>query len=148
MDKTLLRITILCGFCLLVFSQNVDSQVNKSQPFTLTNGQFEARATYKYSDQDVPIVDFGGPVTVAVKGAELSIIIPILKQRIVAKLVGNTFKGQLQANGASVEFRGEIVENNHTEGVFFGTFGQKKVTGFWTMKASKTQQERETGSGN
>jgi len=146
MNQTLIRIIVLCSFCFLLFSQSANSQVKKTQSFTLTNGQFEARATYKFSDQDVPIVDFGGTVTVTVKGNELSIITPISKQPIIAKLTGNTFKGQLQDNGVSIEFQGEIVENNHTEGVFFGNFGQKKVTGLWTMKISKKKQEQEKGT--
>ena len=146
MNQTLIRIIVLCSFCFLLFSQSANSQVKKTQSFTLTSGQFEARATYKFSDQDVPIVDFGGTVTVTVKGNELSIVTPISKQPVIAKLTGNTFKGQLQDNGVSIEFQGEIVENNHTEGVFFGNFGQKKVTGLWTMKISKKKQEQVKGT--
>jgi hypothetical protein len=146
MNQTLIRIIVLCSFCLLLFSQNAISQQKKTQSFSLTNGQFEARSTYKFSDQDKPIVDFGGTVTVTVKGNELSIVTPISKQPIITKLTGNTFKGRLQDNGVSIEFQGEIVENNHTEGVFFGNFGQKKVTGLWTMKISKKKQEQEKGT--
>jgi hypothetical protein len=146
MNQTLIRIIVLCGFCFLLFSQNAISQEKKSQSLTLTNGQFEAQATYKFSDQGVPISDLGGTVTVTVKGNKLSIIIPISKQPITAKLTGNTFKGRFLGNGVSVEFQGEIVENNHTEGVFFGNFGQKKVIGLWTMKVSKKKQEQEKGT--
>ncbi len=146
MNQILVRIIVLCSFCFLLFSQSVNSQEKKPQSFTLTDGQFEARATYKFSDQDVPVVDFGGTVTVTVKGNELSIITPLGKQPVITKLTGNTFKGQLRENGVNIEFQGEIVENNHIEGVFFGNFGQKKVTGLWTMKVSKKKQEQEKGT--
>ncbi|MGI8555666.1 MAG: hypothetical protein ACR2LT_04855 [Pyrinomonadaceae bacterium] len=146
MNIKLVRMIFLCSFCFFLFSQNSYSQLKKSQLFALADGQFEMRATYKFSDQDEPIVNFGGTVAVSVKGKELSIVVPVFNQPIFMKLTGNTFKGQLQSDGAIVEFQGEIVENNHTEGVFFGSFGQRKVTGLWTLKISKKKQDQENGT--
>ena len=59
---------------------------------------------------------------------------------------GNTFRGQLLDSGVRVEFSGEIVENNHIEGIFSGGFGERKVNGLWTMKLSRKEQGKPAGS--
>ena len=145
-NQTLLRTLIFCAFCFLLFTSGVNAQEKKSQAFTLTDGQFEMRATYKFSDQDAPVVDLGGTGTVTLKNKELSIVVPVFKQPIVMKLTDGFFKGKLQSDGVSIEFQCEIVENNHAEGVFFGSFGQRKVTGLWTMKLSKKQSNEIKGT--
>lgn len=145
-NQTLFRIAIFCGFCFLLFSISANAQEKKLTAFTLADGQFEMRATYKFSDQDAPIVDFGGTGTVKLKDKELSIFVPVFKKPIVVKLTRNNFRGKMESDGVSIEFQGEIVENNHTEGVFFGSFGQRKITGLWTMKISKKQSNEVKGT--
>jgi hypothetical protein len=145
-NQALFRIITFCGFCFLLFSLSANAQEKKSQAFTLSDGQFEMRATYKFSDQNAPVVDLGGTGTVKIKGKELSIVVPVINQPIVMKLTDGIFKGKLQSEGANIEFQCEIVENNHTEGVFFGSFGQRKVMGIWTMKLTKKQSNQEKGT--
>lgn len=132
--------TLLIAFSCLLVCAGANAQDKSSQAFTLANGQYLMKATYKFSDREAPVVDAGGTVTVSVKGNEMSIAIPLRSAPIVATLSGNKFRGQLQEAGVSVEFSGEIVENNHIEGVFTGSLGTRKVNGLWTMKLSKKDQ--------
>jgi hypothetical protein len=104
------------------------------------------KATYKFSDQEAPVVDAGGGVSVSVKADEMSITIPLRAAPIVAKLSGNKFKGELQEAGISLEFSGEIVGDNHVEGVFTGSLGARRVNGLWTMKPSKKEKNRSSTS--
>ena len=141
-NRTLCRLVVLIGLCFLMSCLITTAQVQNSRVFALTDGQHEMRATYKFSDQEDPVVNVGGVVTVTIKGDELSIVVPISPTPIVAKITGNSFKGHLQSGGVSIEFLGEIVEDNHVEGVFLGSFGARKVNGLWTMKVSKKKQEK------
>ena len=143
--QTSFRTAVFGALFLLVFSPAVYAQ-GKIPTLTVTDGQFQMRATYKFSDQEAPIVDFGGNVKVAVKNKEISIVVPIFNSPIVMKLKDGIFKGKLQNEGANIEFQCEIVGNDHTEGVFFGSLGQRKVTGIWTMKTPKKQANENKGT--
>lgn len=117
---------------------NPRSFANTSYEFaSLQEGQYSMEATFKFSDAEKPVVGVGGDVTVTIKGSEIAIKTPIFATPIVAKVSGNKIRGELKANGAIVEFRGEIVEKDHVEGVFTGSMGRRKVVGIWTMKLSK-----------
>jgi hypothetical protein len=113
-----------------------------AQSFAVADGQYTMKATYKFSDEETPVVDAGGTVSVSVKGGELAIAIPLRRAPIVARLTGNKLKGELQEAGASVEFSGEIVENDHVEGVFTGSLGARRVNGLWSMKLSKKEPNK------
>ena len=118
----------------------------KTTDLSLTEGDFEMRATYKFSDQNEPTVNFGGNVSIKVKGKQLSIKVPIFEQPIKMKLSDGVYKGTFSNAGAVIEFRCEIVAMDHTEGVFSGSFGPKKVTGIWTMKRSKIQPNQKANT--
>ena len=146
MVRRLTSRTLLIAFSYLLVCVGVGAQNKNSQAFTLVNGQYLMNATYKFSDQEAPIVDAGGTGSVSVKGNEISITTPLRPAPIVATLSGNKFRGRLQEAGISIEFSGEIVENNHIEGVFTGSFGRRKVNGLWTMKLSKKDQGKSSAS--
>ena len=139
MVRKLISITLQIAFGALLVCVSMNAQNKGSLSFTLANGQYSMKATYKFSDQEDPVVNAGGTVSVSVKDGEIAITIPLRPAPIVAKLSGNTFRGQLQDSGVRVEFSGEIVENNHIEGIFSGGLGERKVNGLWTMKFSKKE---------
>lgn len=142
MKRTLFRFAALTGCCFLIAGLSISAQERNRQAFEFVGGQYEMRATYKFSDQEDPVVNAGGSVTVTIKDDEISISVPLSPVPIIARITGDSFKGQLQNDGASVEFQGEIVENNHVEGVFIGNFGKRKVNGLWTMKLAKKKQDK------
>ena len=146
MVRKLLSLTLQIAFGFLLLFVSMNAQNKGSQAFTLANGQYSMKATYKFSDQEDPVVNAGGMVLVSVKDDEIAIAIPFRPTPIVAKLSGNTFRGQLQDSGVRVEFSAEIVENNHIEGIFSGGFGERKVNGLWTMKLSKKEQGKSGSS--
>ncbi len=146
MVRKLLSLSLQITFGALVVCATGPAQNKGSQAFTLANGQYSMKATYKFSDQEDPVVNAGGTVTVSVKNDEIAIAIPFRPTPIVAKLSGNTFRGQLEDSGVRVEFSGEVVENNHIEGVFSGGFGDRKVNGLWTMKLSKQEPGKSSSS--
>ena len=138
MTKRPLLSILSLGLALFV-SASVTAAQKNSETGALTGGSFEMKATYKFSDQDQPIVNFGGTVAVQVKGKEISVKVPIFDQPIAMKLSNGVYTGVLNDAGANIQFRCEIAGKDHTEGIFFGTLGQRKVTGIWTMKRAKTQ---------
>ena len=146
MVRTLLSLTLLMAICPILFCVGMYAQNKGTQAFTLANGQYSMKATYKFSDQDDPVVNAGGTVSVSVKDDVIAITIPLRPKPIMAKLSGNTFRGQLQDSGVRVEFSGEVVENNHIEGTFSGGFGERRVNGLWTMKLAKKQQDKSGSS--
>ena len=95
-----LTLRILVGCCLVVAATN--ARVSNSPIFTLADGDYAMKATYKLSDQEEPVVNAGGTVAVLVKDEEISIRVPIRPAPIVAKLSGNNFKGQLLDAGVRV----------------------------------------------
>ena len=146
MVRKLLSLTLLMAIGPLLLCVGMNAQNKAPLVFTLASGQYSMKATYKVSDQEDPVVNAGGTVSLSVKDDEIAITIPLRPKPIVAKLSGNTFRGQLQDIGVRVEFSGEIVENNHIEGTFSGGFGERRVNGLWTMKFSKKQQDKSGGS--
>lgn len=146
MVRKLLSLTLQIAFGSLLVCASMHAQKKSSPAFTLASGQYLMKATYKFSDQEDPVVNAGGMVSVSVKADEIAIAVPFRPTPIVAKLSGNTFRGQLQDSGVRVEFSGEIVENNHIEGIFSGGFGERKVNGLWTMKLSRKEQGKPAGS--
>lgn len=132
MDRKPCGITVLIVFGLLAGCSIALSQ-GKS-PVDLAEGRYILKATFKFSDQAKPIVDAGGTVTLTKKGDQLTIIIPVSRNPVRAKVIGAKITAQLEDAGIKVEFQGEIVEHNHIEGVFHGTFDNRKVFGIWTME--------------
>lgn len=139
MVRKLVSLTLQIAFGSLLVCVGMNAQNKGSEVFTLANGQYSMKATYKFSDQEDPVVNAGGIVLVSVKDGEIAITIPFRPTPIVAKLSGNTFRAQLQDSGVRVEFSGEIVENNHIEGTFSGGLGERKVNGLWTLKFSRKE---------
>jgi hypothetical protein len=130
------RSCCLIIFIALIFTSAAFGQAARQSAFTIGDGEYQMVATYKFSDQANPIVNMGGTVTVKLKGKKLSIAVPVFPAPIEMKLAGNRLTGNLRNPAASITFQAEIVENDHAEGVFFGTFGPKAVTGIWTMRSA------------
>ena len=149
MVRKLTSLTLQIAFGSLLVCVAMNAQDKGSQAFTLVNGQYSMKATHKFSDQEDPVVNAGGTVSVSVKDGELAITIPFRPGPIVAKLSGNTFRAQLHDGGVRVEFSGERVENNHIEGTLSGGLGERKVNGLWTLKLSRKEPGKSgSSSGN
>lgn len=142
MNRNLFRIAVLLGFCFATASLDPSAQATTTQQPKLTDGRYEMRATYKFSDQKITVKDAGGDVRVSVKADELQIVLPFSQTPIIARLDGNKFKGRLENAGVSIEFQGEIVEDNHAEGVFIGRFGKRAVNGLWTMDNFRKEEKK------
>lgn len=142
MNRNLFRIAVLLGFCFTTAYLNLSAQGTTAQQPKLADGRYEMRATYKFSDQKTTVNDVGGGVRVSVKGDELQIVLPISPTPVIARLSGNKFKGQLENAGVSIEFQGEIVENNHVEGVFTGRFAKRLVNGLWTLDNFRKEEKK------
>jgi hypothetical protein len=141
MPNNLPRLVLFAVFCLMTLALAAHAQTKKPPTSALADGQYTIRATYKLADQPKPIVDFGGSADITFKNDIITMNIPIFPKPVVLKLSNGIFKGRMENNVASVEFQCEIVEANHTEGVFTGTLGSKKVVGIWTMELVNTKEK-------